>query len=323
MSIFVGVDVAKRSFDIATTLPNGKKRTKAKLPNDSAGFAQFSDWLERHAGPGTWIVMEATGTYHEALAEYCHDQGYRVCILNPAVIAKFADVELRRVKTDRADAKVIAAYSQQNADSLRQWEPEPPAQRRLRALVRRLDDLKEMRQMEQNRLDVAQDAVKQSIQDVIGHIIKELEKTRKAIDQTIDDDPDLRGRRDLITSIDGLGETTTALLLAELGDPLKYQSPSAIVAFSGLNPVMQQSGEFTGQSTISRTGASRLRAGLWMSGTVSIRHNPVVKALAERLSSRHKAYKQIVCAAMRKLLHLVYGVVKSGKPFDPQIALAG
>ncbi|MNT92735.1 hypothetical protein [Pseudomonas xantholysinigenes] len=60
-----------------------------------------------------------------------------------------------------------------------------------------------------------------------------------------------------------------------------------------------------------------------MSGTVSIRHNPVVKELAERLSSRHKAYKQIVCAAMRKLLHLVYGVVKSGIPFDPKIPLAG
>ncbi|WP_308813502.1 transposase [Pseudomonas plecoglossicida] len=95
-----------------------------------------------------------------------------------------------------------------------------------------------------------------------------------------------------------------------------------MVAFSGLNSVMQQSGEFTGQSTISRTGASRLRTGLWMSGTVSIRHNPVVKALAELLSSRRKAYKQIVCAAMRKLLHL-NGVVKPNKPFDPQIALAG
>jgi len=323
MSVFVGVDVAKKSFDIATPLPNGKTRTKAKLSNDPGGFKQFCDWLERHAEPGAWILMEATGTYHEALAEHCHNQGYRVCILNPAVIAKFADVELRRVKTDKADAKVIAAYGQQKAASLRQWEPEPPAQRRLRALVRRLDDLKEMRQMEQNRLDVAQDAVQQSIQDVIGHITEELEKTRKAIEQTIDDDPDLRKRRDLITSIDGLGDTTATLLLAELGDPLKYQSPSAIVAFSGLNPVVQQSGEFIGQSTISRTGASRLRAGLWMSGTVSIRYNPVVKALAERLNSRHKAYKQIVCAAMRKLLHLVYGVVKSGIPFDPKIALAG
>lgn len=319
----VGVDVAKRSFDIATPLPNGKVRTKAKLANDPSGFAQFSSWLEQHAQPHAWIVMEATGTYHEALADYLHAKGYRVCVLNPAVIAKFAEVDLRRVKTDKADAKVIAAYGEQKNDSLRQWQPEPPAQRRLRALVRRLDDLKEMQQMEKNRLDVAQTAVQASITAVIGHITEEMEKTRKAIEQTIDDDPDLRQRQELITSINGLGETTAALILAELGDPLKYESPSAIVAFAGLNPMIHQSGEKVGQSTISRTGAPRLRAGLWMSGTVSIRHNPVVKALADRLNSRRKAYKQIVCAAMRKLLHLVYGVVKSGKPFDPQIALAG
>lgn len=319
----VGVDVAKRSFDIATPLSNGKVRTKAKLANDPSGFAQFEAWLDRHAEPQAWIIMEATGTYHEALADYLHAKGYRICILNPAVIAKFAAADLRRVKTDKADAKVIAAYGQQKHDSLRQWEPEPPVQRRLRALVRRLDDLKEMQQMEQNRLDVAQNAVQASIKAVIGHIAEEIEKTRKAIEQTIDDDPDLRQRRELITSIDGLGDTTAALILAELGDPLKYKSPSAIVAFAGLNPMVHQSGEQIGQTTISRTGAPRLRAGLYMSGTVSIRHNPVIKALAERLSSRRKAYKQIVCAAMRKLLHLVYGVVKSGKPFDPQIALAG
>lgn len=317
----VGVDVAKRSFDIAIPLPNGKVRTKANLANDPSGFAQFEAWLERHAEPRAWVVMEATGIYHEALADCLHAKGYRVCILNPAVIAKFAEVDLRRVKTDKADAKVIAAYGQQKNDSLRQWEPESPAQRRLRALVRRLGDLKEMQQMEQNRLDVAQTAVQESISSVIGHIADEIEKTRKSIEETIDDDPDLRQRRELITSINGLGETTAALILAELGDPLKYASPSAIVAFAGLNPTIHQSGEMIGQSTISRTGAPRLRAGLWMSGTVSIRHNPVVKELAERLSSRHKAYKQIVCAAMRKLLHLVYGVVKSGIPFDPQIAL--
>lgn len=319
----VGVDVAKRSFDIAIPLPNEKVRTKAKVPNDPNGFAQFEAWLERHAEPRAWVIMEATGTYHEALADFLHAKGYRVCILNPAVIARFAEADLRRVKTDKADAKVIAAYGQQKHALLRQWEPEPPAQRRLRALVRRLDDLKEMQQMEQNRLDVAQTAVQASIKAVIGHISEEMEKTRKAIEQTIDDDPDLRQRRKLITSIDGVGETTAALILAELGDPLKYKTPSAIVAFAGLNPMIHQSGEMTGQSTISRTGAPRLRAGLWMSGTVSIRHNPVVKALAERLNQRRKAYKQIVCAAMRKLLHLVYGVVKSGKPFDPQIALAG
>lgn len=322
MSVVVGVDVAKRSFDIATPLANGKVRTKARLANDSKGFEQFEAWLQAHAEPGAWVVMEATGTYHEALAEYLHARHYRVCIVNPAVIAKFAEFELRRVKTDKADAKTIAAYAQHKGDSLRQWEPEPEAQRRLRALVRRLDDLKEMRQMEQNRLDVAPLTVQASIKAVIGHITDEMEKTRKAIEQTIDDDPDLRRRRDLITSIDGLGDTTAALLLAELGDPLKYESPSAIVAFAGLNPMVHQSGEKVGQTTISRVGSSRLRAGLFMAGTVSMRFNPVIKALAERLNTRRKAYKQIVCAAMRKLLHLVYGVVKSDRPFDPHIALA-
>lgn len=318
----VGVDVAKRSFDIAITLPNGKHRTKAKLANDPSGFAQFKGWLERHAESGAWVVMEATGIYHEALAEYLHASGYRVCVLNPAVIAKFAQVGLRRVKTDKADAKIIATYGQQESDALRQWKPDTPAQRRLRALVRRLDDLKEMRQMEENRLEVAQSTVQASIKAVIGHISDEIENTLKAIEQTIDDDPDMRQQRELMTSIVGLGDTTATLILAELGDPLKYNSASAVVAFAGLNPMIHQSGEKVGQSTISRTGAPRLRAGLWMAGTVSMRYNPVVQALVERLSARRKAYKQIVCAAMRKLLHLVYGVLKSGKPFDPQIALA-
>ena len=68
MSVVVGVDVAKRSFDIATPLPNGKVRTKAKLANNPSGFEQFATWLEQHAEPRAWVIMEATGTYHEALA---------------------------------------------------------------------------------------------------------------------------------------------------------------------------------------------------------------------------------------------------------------
>ncbi|MEC4025676.1 MULTISPECIES: IS110 family transposase [Pseudomonas] len=318
---FVGVDIAKRTFDIATPLANGKVRTKARLTNDSNGFQQFEAWLQTYAEPGAWVVMEATSVYHEALAEYLHARDYRVCVVNPASIAKFAVLELRRVKTDKADAKIIAAYAKHKGDSLRQWAPESEAQKRLRALVRRLDDLKEMQQMEQNRLEVAPLAVQPSITAVIGHIADEIKKTCEAIKQTINDDPDLRGRRDLITSIKGLGDTTAALLLAELGDPLKYKSPASIVAFAGLNPTVHQSGEKVGQTAISRVGSSRLRAGLFMAGTVAMRYNPVVKALADRLEARRKAYKQIVCAAMRKLLYLVYGVVKSGKPFDPQIAL--
>ncbi|WP_241730082.1 transposase [Pseudomonas sp. SST3] len=111
-------------------------------------------------------------------------------------------------------------------------------------------------------------------------------------------------------------------MLAELGDPLRFASSRAITAFAGLNPRLQESGIYKGQTRISRTGSPRLRAGLYMPAVCSLTHNPAISALRERLKAKGKSGKQIVCAAMRKLLHIAYGVLKSGQRFDPQLALA-
>jgi transposase len=322
MTTVVGIDVAKHTFDVALPLPNGKFRTRGKIANDPKGFQALEDWLSTHAGPEAWVVMEATGIYHERLAEHLHQCGYRVSVLNPARVLHYARSQLQRVKTDRADAKLIALYGQRHADDLVAWQPEPPAQKRLRALVRRLDDLKEMRQMEANRLETADDRVRPSIESVLAHIDKEIAETLKAIDQHIDDDPDLRGRRDLLVSIDGISDRTAGVLLAELGDPLRFRNARALVAFAGLNPRLQQSGLAEGSSRISRTGSSRLRAGLYMPALVATAHNVAVRALKERLKARGKTGKQVICAAMGKLLRIVYGVLKSGRPFDAQLALA-
>jgi transposase len=322
MSAFVGIDIAKNSFDIATPLHNGKFRTKAKLPNDPKGYQVLQTWLETHSEPGAWVVMEATSVYHLGVADFLYALGYRVCVVNPASIHQYGKDDLRRVKTDKADAKLIASYARDKQDKLREWVPEPAARRRLRALVRRLDDLQEILQMESNRLDVAEEKVKESIQSVISHIKSQIAETKKAIKDSIDDDPDLRQKRDLIVTIDGLGDTTAALILAELGDPLDYKGPRSIVAFAGLDPVGASSGEWTGPAHISKTGSKRLRTGLYMPGMVGLKHNAVLMALKARMRANGKAPKQIICAAMRKLLHLVYGVLKSGKPFDPDIALA-
>ncbi|MDH4554239.1 IS110 family transposase [Pseudomonas sp. BN417] len=322
MSGIVGIDIAKHSFDIATQQANGKYRTKAKLANSAAGFQVLQEWLLKYSEPGAWIVMEATGTYHEALAEYFHGLGYRVCVTNPAQIALYARSQLQRVKTDQVDAKLIADYGARHVDELRAWRPEPPAIRRLRALVRRLQDLQEIAQMERNRLDVADVSVQDSIRSVLQHIEQQIAETLKAIQAHIDDDPDLRGKRDLLTSIDGVADKTAALLLAELGDPLQFKNARAITAFAGLNPQLRESGTQKAYACISRMGSSRLRAGLYMPAIVALTHNPAIKALGQRLRSRGKAGKQIVCAAMRKLLHIAYGVLKSGQPFDAKLALA-
>lgn len=322
MSIAVGVDCAKRTFDIAVLQDNQRFRTKAKLPNTDAGFIQFEQWLEKHAEKACWVVMEATGTYYEALAEFLYARGYKVAVLNPAIIHAYGKEDLRRVKTDKADAKLIAQYGADRQHKLREWAPLPPSVRRLRALVRRLEDLKEMRQMESNRLEVCDVSVQQSLRSMIDSLDQQIEQTKNAIRQHIDDDPDLRGKRDLIVSIDGLSDASAAFLLAELGDPLAYKGARAIVAFAGLNPVPDQSGDYSGPTPISKTGSARLRKSLYMPGLVAIRFNSVIKAQSERLRAKGKAPKQIICAAMRKLLHLVYGVIKSGKPYDPEHAMS-
>ncbi|TBV12392.1 IS110 family transposase [Stutzerimonas kirkiae] len=323
MSSIVGINIAKHSFDIATVQANGKFRTKAKLPNGSAGFELLQEWLSKHAAPDAWVVMEATGTYHEALAEYLYSLGgYRVCVMNPAQIAYYARSQLQRVKTDQVDAKLIALYGLRHVDELRLWQPEPQAIRRLRALVRRLQDLKEIKQMESNRLEVADDSVQESIRLVIERVDEQIKETLRAIRNHIDNDPDLRNRRDLLEGIDGIGELTAALLMAELGDPVQFKDAGAITAFAGLNPRLQDSGKYKGHVRISRVGSARLRAGLYMPSLVAITYNPAVNALAQRLRERGKTGKQIICAAMRKLLCIVYGVLKSGVPFNPELALA-
>lgn len=318
----VGVDAAKHSFDVALLQANGKYRTKAKLANGPAGFQAFQAWLQTHVPPDSWIVMEATGIYHEALAEFVHERGYRVCVLNPAQVARYAQSQLQRVKTDPVDAKLIASYGQRHMDLLRPWQPDPPALKRLRALVRRLEDLQQILLMETNRLGVADPSVQPSIQSVIAHVQTQIKQTLQAISDHIDQNPDLRQQRDLLTSIDGIGEKTAALLLAELGDPMRFDSAKAVTAFAGLNPRLHESGRHAGQVRISRIGSARLRAGLYMPALTSMTHNPAIRALKQRLKARGKTGKQIVCAAMRKLLHIAYGVLKSGQPFDIKRALA-
>ncbi|WP_165672984.1 transposase, partial [Metapseudomonas otitidis] len=105
-------------------------------------------------------------------------------------------------------------------------------------------------------------------------------------------------------------------------DPQRFANSRAITAFAGLNPRLQESGSYRGQTRISKMGSSRLRAGLYMPAISALTYNEAIRAMGERLRERGKTGKQIVCAAMRKLLNIAYGVLKSGQPFDAKLALA-
>jgi transposase len=157
----------------------------------------------------------------------------------------------------------------------------------------------------------------------IEHFTSQLEAVEQAIGETMDQDAELRDRRDLLLSVIGVGETLAALLLVEMPEPEVLRRSGEMAAYAGLNPSHHRSGTSIDRPTrISKIGNATLRSSLYMPALSAMRFNPAVAALVARLKQAGRLRpQQIVVAAMRKLLVICFGVLKTGKPFDPAIAM--
>lgn len=312
----LGIDIGKQKFEVHL-LVNGKTKSKS-LKNSKEGFSALTEWLRKHGVGLVHACMEATGSYGDELALYLYDAGHAVSIVNPARIKGFAQSELVRTKTDAVDAGIIARFCL--AMKPEPWTPPAPAVRRLQAIARRLDALIAMRTQELNRLGVAHSLVEPSIKEHLAYLESEIDKLKKQMRSDIDRDPDLKNKRDLLISIPGISDTTISVILAEL-DFQRFDSVREVVAFMGLAPMDKISGtSVKGKPRLCKIGNARLRKCFYMPAMVAIRFNPVVADFHRRLKENGKNGKVIVCAAMRKLVHIIYGVLKTGRPFNPQFA---
>ena len=315
MSLTVlGIDIAKQKFDVAL-LADGKIKNKT-CRNSTEGFEVLKMWLEKQGIQKVHACLEATGNYGEDLAVYLHEVGHTVSIVNPARIKGFAQSELVRTKTDKLDAGVIARFCL--AMKPEPWIPPAPEIRALRALIRRVDSLIDMRSQEKNRISTAHESVTVLIKEHIDYLDQEIEKIRKQIADLIGKNPHLKQRKELLDSIPGLGKATIPHLLAELDNFDKFTHVREMVAFIGLAPKETLSGSsIKGKPRLCKIGNARLRKALYMPALVSIQCNPVMIAFYNRLKEKGKNGKVIVCAIMRKLVHVIFGVLKSGKMYDP------
>jgi transposase len=323
---WVGIDVAKRKLDVALLDERGKVKSRV-FPNDKAGVTALMRWLEERqvTAAEVHLCMESTGPYSEAPATALADAGWRVSVVNPAQPKAFAQSELLRNKTDSTDANLLARYCATMKPPL--WTPLPEAYRKLRALVDRLQALKDMRQQEENRLEglggEAQQPALESIEQHLAWLDARMAELEKEIDKHIDDNQDtLKKDAQLLQSIPGLGRTTVAKMLGHLGDLRRFDSAKALAAFVGVTPQRVESGNKIGRSRISRVGHAYVRQALFMPAIVAARHNPLISPLSDRLRQAGHSKKSSVIAAMHKLLRLMFGVVRSGIPFDPQHRLA-
>lgn len=321
--IAMGIDMAKDTFDVRVEV--GGKAKKKQFDNTPGGYAKLSQWLEQLGLGRVHACMEATGRYAEGLAEYLYGAGHTVSVVNPARIKGHAQSQMRRSKTDEVDAEVIRHFCHTQRPEA--WTPPSPEIKALRALVRRLDDLQDLRTQEANRLhSLGQDdgdgagarLVRASIESMLASLDQQIADLQRHIHDHIDRHPDLAHQVALITSIPGLGEATAAKLLAECINIAGFDDARSLAAWAGVTPTTHRSGtSVRGKSRMSKVGNASLRGALYWPAISAMRHNPVIIAFIQPMRKARKNTMAIIVAVMRKLLHLVYGVIKNDAPFDP------
>ena len=317
----LGIDVAKKTFQAALRIDH-KKRSRL-FNNNEAGFAALTEWLAKQGVDRVHVCLEATGSYSDALARYLHTQQHTVSLVNPARVKAFGKSRLIRTKNDKVDADLIARFCEEARPAA--WMPPPPEIVELQALVRHLESLGDVRQQLRNRLTDGPQVqiVLDSLQNTIAQIEVEMAAVEKQIMEHLDQHPDLKTKADVIDSIKGISRLTAAKLLGEMPQLGNYKHAAQAVAFAGLNPMECESGtSIKAKPRLSKTGSAQVRKILYFPAISALKHNPVIKELGERLRKRGKSEMAIIGAAMRKLVHLIVGVVKTGKPFDPNYACA-
>mgnify|MGYP000208555239 FL=1 len=312
----LGIDVSQKTLDVTLLTDKGGKRRK-RFANTPEGINKVEEWLQKQTKEVVHVSMESTSVYWEEVAEALHEAGHRVSVVNPVRIKGYAMSQLRRSKTDPLDGDVIADFCRTQRPE--EWTPPTKEQKKLRALVRHLEALKKSRTQQMNRLDTCRDEeVKTSLETLLSVIEGKIEAVTKRIDEFMDQHPDLKEKKQLLESIKGIGSKTAIHLLAEMYDLDSYKHAKAVAADAGVTTSHYQSGtSVRRRPKISRMGKASVRSALYFPAITAIQHNPIVQKMAERLAARGKSKAVIRVAAMRKLLHLAYGVLKNKQQFDP------
>lgn len=324
----VGVDVSKRKLDSALLIDSERMKVRTKVvANNASGFEQLLAFACRHgrcASEGLHFVMEATGVYHEAAALALHRAGACVTVANPAQVRDFAKGLAVRTKTDAKDSVVLARYG--HLAKPKAWAPPPESVLVLKSLIRRIEAIETDIRREKNRLEKAEVAnapapVRDSLEKSLAFLEAQKAELERLIDDHIDRHPELKEDQALLRSIPAIGPKVARRMMTLLRSR-NFKDATQAAAFTGLVPVHHQSGESVrGPSRLSKNGDASVRRLLYMAAVVAIRHNPDVRALYQRLRARGKSKMSALGAAMRKLVHICYGVLKHQRPYQPQSTL--
>lgn len=317
-TLYSGIDVSKDKLDVALTKDGNQIISTATFPNSLAGFKKLLDWTKKHSKDNFHFCIEATGIYHEEIAEYLQEQKNTiVSVINPFQSKSFANSKLLRTKNDKVDAALLACYCAISKPALTVRTTEEI--KTLRKLVRYLNTLIEERAKQKTRLhSVKNDDVANVVKATISFYSQSISQIELKIKEHIKMFPKLKHQVKLLKSIKGISDKTAWQILAELHvEDGKNINVKAQIAHAGLAPREFQSGSsVNGRPRICKTGNKRLRKALYMPAMSALRHNKQLREFYFRLITKGKIKMIALVAVMRKLLVLAIGILNNNTPFD-------
>ncbi len=323
--LFVGADIAARSFTAAWGGPDAPLSRPLRYEQTSDGFTAVQAALAATgvAPAQTLVVMEATSTYWIQLANALHTSGYAVSVVNPKQAHDFAKAVLQHAKTDPLDAKMLAQLGAKLTPA--RWTPPPAIYHELQQRLAWRDSLIALRTHVSNQQhallheQVVVAAVVASQTALISALTAQIKAVERELAEEIAQDHAWTASIVRLQSIPGVGLVTATWLVVATANFTACATVEAATGYVGLAPHPWQSGSsIRGKAHIGHRGNARVRQALYMAAVSAVRCNPVLRTFYARLKAAGKAAKVALCAVARKLLHLAWALVTKQQTFDPQ-----
>lgn len=309
-AINIGADVGKAKLDLYLL-----ERDRAfTCPNTEDAISALIRRLSRYRIER--IVVEATGRLEQPFVRAALAAGLPVIVVSPLKVRRFAEVIGQLAKTDEIDARLIAQFAATVKPVAR---PASDANAQIiKDLVVRRRQLTELRTMEKNRRQIMPKELKSSIDRIIESLSRELKLLEQLIDDAIDQHPASRHKRELLTSMPGIGNAVAATLIGDLPE-LGSLDRREIASLTGVAPFNRDSGKLHGKRRI-RGGRAQSRTALFLSAMVATRFNPDVKRFYERLLGLGKHKKVALIACIRKIVVALNAMLRDNLPWQSAIA---
>jgi transposase len=307
-ALFIGVDVAKDSVMVACSQETFAARA---VPNKPAALKTFL--LSLPAGAS--IAMEATGSYHQCLADLAHALGLRVYVLNPRDLYHYAKGVGMRAKTDRVDAALIARFLANEGTRLRPYQPATAEQRKIDQLLRRRAKIVTLKTALQLTCAEAR-SIRSEVNSVLKGFMALLKKIDRQLAELQQAMPDRAQQVARLQTIPGVGPLT-ACWLANLLDRIKFRNSDALVAFTGMDPRPCDSGQKRGKRRLSKRGPAEGRRLLFNAAMAATR-SAVWKQTYAHSREQGWASTAAIMILARKILRIALVMHKTQTGFDPQ-----